>query len=74
MSRLEPFGAFAIRKGYATPREIQEGVAEQDRRERAGQPRPLLGMMLLQMGVLTTDQMIEILREMEQARGRTVSS
>ena len=74
MSRLEPFGAFAVRRGFATPREIQEGVAAQDRLERAGERRPLLGMMLLQMGVLTTDQMIEILREMEQVRALTVPS
>ncbi len=71
MSRLEPFGAYAIRKGYATRREVQEGLATMDEMERKGHPRPLLGVVLLQRGVLTTDQMIEILREMEQAQART---
>lgn len=71
MSRLEPFGVFAIRKGYATSNDIQEGVAKQETLERQGRPRPLLGLLLLQMGVLTTDQMIEILKEMETVRART---
>ncbi len=73
MSRLEPFGVFAIRKGYATPQDVQEGVATQEQFERAGKPRPLLGLVLFQRGVLTTEQMLEILREMEQARARTAA-
>lgn len=71
MGRLEPFGAYAIRKGYATHREVQEGIAAMTEAERQGKPRPLLGVVLLQMGVLTTDQMIEILREMEQGQARS---
>lgn len=73
MGRLEPFGVFAIRKGYATSSDIQEGVAKQETFERQGKPRPLLGLLLLQSGVLTTDQMIEILKEMETVRARTCS-
>ena len=47
MGRLEPFGVFAIRKGYATSLDIQEGVAKQETLERQGKPRPLLAWRFL---------------------------
>jgi len=71
MSRVEPFGVFAIRKGYATADDIHRGVQVQEQIAGKGGPPPLLGVVLLQMGVVTTEQMIEVLQEMEQARART---
>ncbi len=59
------FGVMAVERGFITPEQlvaalrvqVEEGLRHEDHR--------LIGMILLDQGLLTLDQIDEILREME---------
>ena len=63
MGKTEPFGQIAIRLGFATSAQVQAALEVQDSLRKAGRPR-LIGMIMLEMGVLGTTELIEVLRDM----------
>ena len=60
------FGQVTVRKGYATQRQVTEALEIQRQlREQTGK-RKLMGMVMLEMGVLGTTELIEVLKEMNK--------
>jgi hypothetical protein len=57
-----PFGELAVRKGYCTPKQVEEALRLQRQVEAKGRPRPLTGIIMVQNGFISTGQLIDILR------------
>jgi hypothetical protein len=57
-----PFGEMAVRKGYCTREEVEEALRVQRKLGERGRPRPLIGIILVQHGFITTGQLIDVLR------------
>ncbi|NQT50985.1 hypothetical protein HQ576_02985 [bacterium] len=57
-----PFGELAVRKGYCTPDDVAAAVEAQRQLGARGRPRPLLGIILVQRGSISTGQLIDLLR------------
>lgn len=66
------FGEMAIRKGYCARAQVEEALRVQRALGARGQPRPLLGLILVKRGFLSTGQLIDVLRTYEQEHGRTL--
>ena len=66
----ERFGERAVRMGFVTEAEVREALRLQ--RSLAGEKKPhmLIGLVLLEMGALTNEQLIEILKSYEDESGR----
>ncbi|MCA8960611.1 MAG: UDP-glucose 4-epimerase, partial [Planctomycetes bacterium] len=62
----ERFGAAAVRLGFATPGDVQKALDRQAREEREGGGHKLIGLHMLEMGILSTSQLIDILKEYEE--------
>jgi hypothetical protein len=62
MTKAEPFGQVAIRMGFVSASQVQAALEIQDSMLRAGKARKLLGMIMLEMGMISSDQLIEILK------------
>jgi len=63
-TRHEPFGARAMMLGFANSEQIENALARQAHLSDAGERR-LLGMILVDMQVITTTQLLAILRTYE---------
>ncbi len=59
----ELFGQIAVRKGFVSQRDVDEALARQKELESNGRPHRLIGMIMLEMGLLGTTELIEILRD-----------
>ena len=64
MTKLEQFGQITIRMGFATSAQVQAALDVQDSLRKAGKPR-LIGMIMLEMGMISSEQLIEILKYYE---------
>ena len=63
--KKELFGEMAIRLGFITPRDLESALRRQkELAARSGKHR-LLGLVLVEMGLLGNDQFIALLREAE---------
>lgn len=62
MAKFEPFGQVAVRLGYATQSQVEAALGIQQSLEHAGKGRKLLGMILLETGVISSAQLIGILQ------------
>jgi len=62
----KPFGSIAIAKGYCTAPEVEQALAVQRKLEAEGQGRVLLGIILVEQGIVSTTELIEILRDYEK--------
>ena len=62
--RKEPFGARAMMLGFATTEQIENALARQQQLADSGEKR-LLGMILVEMQVLNTTQLLAVLRTYE---------
>lgn len=58
----EPFGQFAIRKGYVSEHQVHDALLFQRRLAEKGEKHKLIGMILLEMGALGTTELIDILK------------
>jgi len=65
-SKSEKFGAVAIRLGFATPSDVQRALDRQDRESQEGGEHKLIGLHMLELGILSTSQLIEILRTYDE--------
>ncbi len=64
-----PFGQIAVGKGYCTPDQVDEALRIQRAIERQGRPRPLTGILMVQHGIISTGQLIDIIRAYEDDDG-----
>jgi len=64
MMKPEPFGQITIRMGFATPAQVQGALDVQASLRQAGTPR-LIGMIMLEMGMISSEQLIEVLKYYE---------
>ena len=59
------FGDLAIRLGFITSQDVEKALERQRREREAGNQHKLIGVHMLEMGLLSTSQLIEILRHYE---------
>ncbi len=64
MAKSEPFGQITIRMAFATEAQVQAALEVQDALRKAGKPR-LIGMIMLEMGMISSEQLIEVLKYYE---------
>lgn len=63
-------GEMAVAKGYCTSEQLDEALRIQaDLADRGRDPRPLLGILMVRHGILSTGQLIEMLKAMREAGG-----
>lgn len=66
MPKRELFGEVAVRLGFAKPKDIKDALAHQQKLKEAGKKHLLIGLIMLQMNILDTTQLITTLKEMEK--------
>ena len=60
------FGQVAVRKGFATQQQVKDALERQVRvREETGKHK-LIGLVMLEMGILGTTELIDILKDMNR--------
>ena len=62
MRKPEPFGQIAIRMGFTTESQVQAALEIQDSILKAGKKRRLIGMIMLETGMISSEQLIDILK------------
>ena len=62
MAKTEQFGQVAVRMGFVTESQVQAALEIQDSMTKAGRERRLIGMLMLETGMISSDQLIEILK------------
>lgn len=65
MAKAEPFGQIAIRMGFVTPPQVEAALEIQSSKEKAGKGRRLLGLIMLETGMIDSGQLIDILKYYE---------
>ncbi|MGE0712040.1 MAG: UDP-glucose 4-epimerase GalE [Planctomycetota bacterium] len=58
------FGEAIVQAGFLTPEVVEEALAVQRERDGVGESHQLLGLILLEMGAISSAQLIEALRRM----------
>jgi hypothetical protein len=66
MTKAEPFGQVAIRMGFVSESQVQAALGVQESMQKAGKQRRLIGMILLDLGMISSQQLIDILKYYEQ--------
>ncbi len=69
MRSRELFGQVAIHRGHITPMQLEETLDIQKSRSICGSEE-LLGMVMLDEGIISNEQLIDILRCMETTQSR----
>ena len=64
--KKKTFGEIAIAKGYITEETLDMAIVNQKRFQSSGR-YPLIGVVLLKMGKITSAQLMEIILEMGKA-------
>ena len=62
MSQTEPFGQVAIKMGFCQQTDVDHALEVQKGLKSAEKEHKLIGMILLEDGALSTDQLIQILK------------
>jgi hypothetical protein len=57
------FGMIAVNRGYVTPEQLKEALAEQIDSDLACRPHQLLGMILYEKGLMSLTQIDQVLDE-----------
>jgi len=65
-SPAELFGQVAVRKGFVSQQQVEDALVRQKDLTAHGHPHKLIGMIMLEMGVLGTTELIEVLRDLRQ--------
>ena len=66
MARRELFGEVAVRLGFAKPRDVKQALAYQQDLNAKGRKHLLIGLVMHQLSILDTSQVIAVLKEMEK--------
>lgn len=59
------FGEVAVGQGYLTATTVDEALSIQRDRDGVGESHKLLGLILLEMGAISNDQLIRTLKQMQ---------
>ena len=65
------FGQVAIRRGHINPAQLEKALEIQKQMVKHGE-RKLLGLIMLERGMIDNEQLIDILRCMEAARAHSL--
>lgn len=65
----ELFGQIALKKGFISEDELEEALSRQKQLTQAGERHELLGLIMIEINVLSNAQLIEILKYIEAQRG-----
>jgi hypothetical protein len=60
------FGDLAVKLGFVSQEDVSRVLVEQDRLEKAGRGHKMMGLCMVEMGLLSTTQLVEILRQYEK--------
>ena len=61
------FGDIAVHKGYCTRNDVRTTLKIQRDEAGRGDPRRLTGLIMVQHGIISTGQLIDILRDYEKS-------
>ena len=56
------FGEYVVSKGFLSEDEVEDALQIQRERDGIGESHKLLGMILLEMGAISNEQLIETLK------------
>ena len=62
MMKVEQFGQIAKRMGFVAEPQIEAALEVQDAMTKAGKNRKLMGMIMLETGMISSEQLIDILK------------
>ena len=62
MAKYEPFGQVAVKMGFCTQGDIEKALEIQRALPAQGKEHRLIGLILLELGALSTTQLIQILQ------------
>lgn len=62
-TQKELFGQLALRAGFVTERQLQKALQRQKEIVAQGGPHKLIGLLMVEMGYLSTAQLIALLKE-----------
>ena len=65
MVKLEPFGQVAVKMGFCTQEDVKKALETQRGLSLEGKEHKLIGLILLEIGALSTTQLIQILQYYE---------
>jgi len=63
----EPFGKIAIKLGFSSAEDVEKALEIQRRLTESGREHKLIGMIMLEAGMISSAQLIEILRYYEKS-------
>ena len=58
-----PIGSTAVRLGYLESSDLAKAITEQGEREKEKGQHVILGMLMVEMGLLTNDQLASVLNK-----------
>lgn len=70
MKNRELFGEVAVRLGFVKPKEVQAVLKIQETERTARKKHRLIGLIMLDKGILDTTQLIAVLKEIEAQQNR----
>lgn len=64
-------GEMAVARGYCTAEQVNQALRlQRELAARGREPRPLLGILMVQRGILSTGQLIALLKALRDAEGQ----
>ena len=72
MKNKELFGEIAVRLGFVKPKDVDAALKIQHEEKTKKNRHRLIGLIMLQMGVLGNDQLIDVLKEIENQSSKSV--
>ena len=65
----ERFGERAVRMGFVTEEQVHQALERQWSLAAEGRPHMLIGLVLLEMGAISNDRLIRVLKSYEEESG-----
>lgn len=62
----DPFGEMAVRLGYCTGKDVRDALNQQQELSSGDEEQKRIGAIMLEDGILTSEQVISILRMLDQ--------
>jgi hypothetical protein len=74
LDEMHLFGEIAIKRKYVTVPQVRQALAIQGEMRRSGEGHKLIGVLLVELGYLTADQVIDVLAasDAERAAGPSI--
>lgn len=61
------FGEVVVKAGHVKKDQVERALETQRKRDAVGESHKLLGIILLEMGAITNDQLIDALKKMQHS-------